>query len=88
MEVLDPCCCGLDVHKKSITACVLWAQRGGSRKEKRDENGRLAWRTREAPEPSLSLAFPPTQSTKHPQPYIRPVRVSDAHGPNFTVPLG
>jgi len=25
MEVLYPCCCGLDVHKKSITACVLWA---------------------------------------------------------------
>ena len=26
MEVVYPCCCGLDVHKKSITACVLWAQ--------------------------------------------------------------
>ena len=25
MEVVYPCCCGLDVHKKSITACVLWA---------------------------------------------------------------
>jgi transposase len=36
MEVLYPCCCGLDVHKKSITACVLWAEKGGkSRKEKR-----------------------------------------------------
>jgi transposase len=36
MEVLYPCCCGLDVHKKSITACVLRAQPGGtSRKEKR-----------------------------------------------------
>jgi len=36
MEVLYACCCGLDVHKKSITACVLWAQGGGkSRKEKR-----------------------------------------------------
>jgi hypothetical protein len=36
MEVLYPCCCGLDVHKKSITACVLWAQPGArSRKEKR-----------------------------------------------------
>lgn len=23
MEVIYPCCCGLDVHKKSITACVL-----------------------------------------------------------------
>jgi transposase len=36
MEVLYPCCCGLDVHKRSITACVLWAQQGRrSRKEKR-----------------------------------------------------
>jgi len=26
MEVVYPCCCGLDVHKKSITACVLWAE--------------------------------------------------------------
>src|SRR5256884_3136617 len=30
------CCCGLDVHKKSITACVLWAEaKGKSRKEKK-----------------------------------------------------
>ena len=36
MEVVYPCCCGLDVHKKSITACVLWAQgKGKSRKEKK-----------------------------------------------------
>jgi transposase len=36
MEVLYPCCCGLDVHKKSITACVLWAvSQGKRRKEKR-----------------------------------------------------
>jgi transposase len=36
MEVLYPCCCGLDVHKKSITACVLWAGgKGAVRKEKR-----------------------------------------------------
>ena len=36
MEVIYPCCCGLDVHKKSITACVLWAEgRGNSRKEKK-----------------------------------------------------
>jgi transposase len=34
MEVLYRCCCGLDVHKKSITACVLWAD-GKRRKEKR-----------------------------------------------------
>ena len=36
MEVVYPCCCGLDVHKKSVTACVLWAEaKGKSRKEKR-----------------------------------------------------
>ena len=35
MEVLYRCCCGLDVHKKSITACVLWAEAKGHRKEKR-----------------------------------------------------
>ncbi len=33
MEVVYPCCCGLDVHKKSITACVLWSEaEGKSRK--------------------------------------------------------
>jgi transposase len=35
MEVVYPCCCGLDVHKASITACVLWADRGRARREKR-----------------------------------------------------
>src|SRR6516225_4439933 len=36
MEVLDPCCGGLDVHKKSITAWVLWAEpKGKVGKEKR-----------------------------------------------------
>jgi transposase len=36
MEVVYPCCCGLDVHKASITACVLSVERGGrARKEKR-----------------------------------------------------
>lgn len=37
MDVLYRCCCGLDVHKKSITACVLWAAeaKGKKRKEKR-----------------------------------------------------
>ena len=36
MEVVYPCCCGLDVHKKSITACVLWAEaKGKSRKLKK-----------------------------------------------------
>jgi transposase len=36
MEVLYRCCCGLDVHKKSITACVLWAEpKGKKRQQKR-----------------------------------------------------
>src|SRR5437016_5751784 len=36
MEVVYPCCCGLDVHKKSITACVLWTEaQGKSRKQKK-----------------------------------------------------
>lgn len=36
MEVVYPCCCGLDVRKASITACVLWAGGSGrARKEKR-----------------------------------------------------
>ncbi len=35
-EVLYPCCCGLDVHKKSVTACLLWAQgKGRVRQQKR-----------------------------------------------------
>lgn len=29
MEVVYPCCCGLDVHKKSVTACVLRAEGKG-----------------------------------------------------------
>lgn len=24
MQVMHEVCCGLDVHKKSVTACVLW----------------------------------------------------------------
>ncbi len=34
MEVVYRCCCGLDVHQASMTACVLWSE-GGVRKEKR-----------------------------------------------------
>ncbi len=34
MQVVYECCCGLDVHKKSITACVLWAD-GKRQKQKR-----------------------------------------------------
>ena len=31
MEVLYPCCCGLDVHKKTVVACLLRAGAGGQR---------------------------------------------------------
>ena len=35
MEVIYPCCCGLDVHKKSITAC----RSAGPRPARRDWGG-------------------------------------------------
>ena len=36
MDVVYRCCCGLDVHKNSVTACVLWAGGNGQgRQEKR-----------------------------------------------------
>jgi transposase len=33
MQVVHKVCCGLDVHEKSVTACVLWAE--GRRKQTR-----------------------------------------------------
>jgi transposase len=35
MEVLYPRCCGLDVHKSSITACALLREQGQERIERR-----------------------------------------------------
>src|SRR6185437_6657093 len=36
MDVVYRCCCGIDVHKDSVTVCVLWAEtKGKSRQEKR-----------------------------------------------------
>lgn len=35
MDVVYRCCCGLDVHKQSVTACVLWVEGGKNRREKR-----------------------------------------------------
>ena len=36
MDVVHRCCCGLDVHKDSVTACVAWAEgTGKKRHEKR-----------------------------------------------------
>src|SRR5712691_8391841 len=34
MQVVHEVCCGLDVHKKSVTACVLWAS--GRRRQTRE----------------------------------------------------
>lgn len=34
MQVMHEVCCGLDVHKKSVTACVVWA--GGQRHQTRE----------------------------------------------------
>ena len=33
MEIVYRCCCGIDVHKESVTACVLWAEEGQRRRE-------------------------------------------------------
>jgi transposase len=36
MQVVYRCCCGLDVHKESVAACVLWAEdKGRARRETR-----------------------------------------------------
>jgi transposase len=36
MQVVYRCCCGLDVHKETVAACVLWAEdKGKGRRETR-----------------------------------------------------
>src|SRR5215472_19384085 len=35
MDVLHPRCCGLDVHKSSISACILLREAGGMQKHQR-----------------------------------------------------
>lgn len=35
MDVVYRCCCGLDVHKDSVTACVVWMEEGKLRRQKR-----------------------------------------------------
>jgi transposase len=44
MDVLHSCCCGLDVHKKSIAACVASLTPQG---EKRHEHRRFGTMTRD-----------------------------------------
>ncbi len=36
LEVLHPVCCGLDVHKKSISACLIAQRESGERVDQRD----------------------------------------------------
>lgn len=49
MDVVHRCCCGLDVHKDTVTACVSWAESEG---RKRHEKRQFGTSTREL----LSLA--------------------------------
>jgi transposase len=35
MEIVYRCCCGIDVHKESVTACVLWAKEGQQGQEQK-----------------------------------------------------
>lgn len=44
MDVLYSCCCGLDVHKKTIAACAAWITAEG---EKRQEQRRFSTVTRD-----------------------------------------
>jgi transposase len=39
MQVLHPRCCGLDVHKRSITACCLWFNHARQRQEETRQFG-------------------------------------------------
>ncbi len=40
MEVVHPCCCGVDVHKASVVACLLTPGAGGGTTK---EVGALPW---------------------------------------------
>jgi transposase len=44
MDVVHRCCCGLDVHKDTVTACVAWAESTG---KKRHEKRQFGTATRE-----------------------------------------
>jgi transposase len=35
MDVVHRCCCGIDVHKDSVTACVQWAEGKGKRRQQK-----------------------------------------------------
>jgi transposase len=39
MDVVNRCCCGLDVHKDTVTACVAWAAADGKKRHDKREFG-------------------------------------------------
>lgn len=39
LSVVHPICCGLDVHKKTVAACVLWADEDGQEQTEQKEFG-------------------------------------------------
>ena len=43
MEIIHQCCCGLDVHKGSVTPCVLWAGEKGKKRREERSYALLLW---------------------------------------------
>ena len=41
VSVVHPICCGLDVHKQTVAACVLWAGQDGLEQSEQKEFGTL-----------------------------------------------
>jgi transposase len=39
MDVVHRCCCGLDVHKDTVTACVAWAEPTGKKRHEKRQFG-------------------------------------------------
>ena len=39
MDVVYRCCCGLDVHKDTVTACVTWAEATGAKRQQKRKFG-------------------------------------------------
>ena len=54
MQVLYPRCCGLDVHKRSITACCLWFNHARQRQEETRQFGTQTTELRRYPRGSVS----------------------------------
>lgn len=67
MQVMHEVCCGLDVHKKSVTACVVWAM---GRRHQTREFGTSSHRTAFHNQHRLSNAVESTLQSKMPQPLM------------------